>query len=126
MPFYVGFFKNIANNVVEVKNMTENTLSNRTKYCEIEQNVLSFKRRILEECRMIITATQLKENLGKYLDLAKEEDVIITKNGKEIARLTSPASQKIAILNSLVGIVDGLENIDYKEERIMSKYESTN
>ena len=41
---------------------------------------------------MIITATEFKTNLGKYLDLiAKaQEDIFITKNGKTIARMTNP------------------------------------
>ena len=36
---------------------------------------------------MEITATEFKINLGKYLDASNDEDVIITKNGKTIARL---------------------------------------
>ena len=39
---------------------------------------------------MSITATELKNNLGKYLLLSATEDVFITKNGKIIAKLTSP------------------------------------
>ena len=38
---------------------------------------------------LIITATELKLNLGKYLDMAVDKnDVVITKNNKKIARLT--------------------------------------
>jgi prevent-host-death family protein len=36
---------------------------------------------------MEITATEFKTNLGKYLDAVEREDVIITKNGKPVARL---------------------------------------
>jgi prevent-host-death family protein len=36
---------------------------------------------------MEITATELKTNLGKYLNAAGREDVVITKNGKAVARL---------------------------------------
>ena len=37
----------------------------------------------------IITATELKQSLGKYLDYVEQQnDVVITKNGKKIARLT--------------------------------------
>jgi len=36
---------------------------------------------------MIITATELKLNLGKYLEAANDEVIVITKNGKEIAKL---------------------------------------
>lgn len=37
---------------------------------------------------MTVTATEFKANLGKYLELAAIQDVFITKNGKNIARLT--------------------------------------
>jgi prevent-host-death family protein len=53
---------------------------------------------------MIVTATEFKSNLGKYLDMAATQDVYITKNGKSIARLTSPSSNKLAVLDGLVGI----------------------
>lgn len=45
---------------------------------------------------MSITATELKLHLGKYLLLAATEDIFITKNGKIIARLTSPYQDKMA------------------------------
>ena len=35
---------------------------------------------------MIVTATEFKSNLGKYLDMVATQDVYITKNGKNIAR----------------------------------------
>ena len=54
---------------------------------------------------MIVTATELKTNLGKYLEIARQQDVFITKNGKNIARLTSPSVNKLSVLDSLVGIV---------------------
>jgi prevent-host-death family protein len=37
---------------------------------------------------MIITTTEVQNNFGKYLKLAVEEDIIITRNGKKIARLS--------------------------------------
>ena len=39
---------------------------------------------------MTITATELKQNLGKYLRLAETEDVIITRSGRIAAKLTRP------------------------------------
>ena len=38
---------------------------------------------------MITTTTEVQTNFGKYLKLIENEDVIITKNGKKIARLVS-------------------------------------
>lgn len=38
---------------------------------------------------MIVNATDLKNNLGKYLRAAAREEIIITSSGRKIARLTS-------------------------------------
>ena len=69
---------------------------------------------------MIITATELKTNLGKYLRLAETQDIIITKNNKPIAKLTSLREDKLATLNDLVGIVkdDGYTLDDARKDRL--------
>ena len=70
---------------------------------------------------MIVTATEFKTNLGKYLELAVSQDIFITKNGKNIARLTSPSVNKLAVLDNLVGIVpqdDGPDEKAIREERL--------
>ena len=37
----------------------------------------------------VVTATEVKQNFGKYMDLVEQQnDVVITKNGNKIARLT--------------------------------------
>jgi antitoxin (DNA-binding transcriptional repressor) of toxin-antitoxin stability system len=56
---------------------------------------------------MVITATELKANIGQYLSAVSEDDVYITRNGKVIARLSNPAQDKQAILDSLAGITAG-------------------
>lgn len=38
---------------------------------------------------MKVTSTDIKNNFGKYLELASKENIIITKNGKKVACLTS-------------------------------------
>ena len=70
---------------------------------------------------MIITATEFKTNLGKYLEIAASQDIFITKNGKNIARLTSPAVNKLALLDDLVGIVPqetAMDENTIREERL--------
>lgn len=70
---------------------------------------------------MIITATEFKTNLGKYLEIAASQDIFITKNGKKIARLTSPAVNKLALLDDLVGIIPENQTMDedtIREERL--------
>ena len=70
---------------------------------------------------MFVTATEFKTNLGKYLEMARKQDIFITKNGKNIARLTSPTVNKLAVLDSLGGIVpadDVTDDETIREERL--------
>ena len=65
---------------------------------------------------MVITATELKSNMGKYLDTAELEDIYVTRKGKVVAKISSPAQDKLAILDKLVGIAEGT-NLTLKEAR---------
>lgn len=72
---------------------------------------------------MSITATELKNNLGYYLELAATESIFITKNGKDVAVLTSPVQQKKQMVLALKGIIpdNGMTVEDYRAERL-AKY----
>ena len=71
---------------------------------------------------MSITATELKENLGKYLLLAATEDVFITRNGKVVAKLTNPYQDMVAAARSLAGIIPADITLEEaRAERLMSK-----
>ena len=82
---------------------------------------------------MEVTLTELKENLGKYIIKSQEEDILITKNGKIVSRLTEPFTarkekmRKKIIAKKLVGSLKGeyISAEDAKAERL-SKYESDN
>ena len=53
--------------------------------------------------------------------MATSQDIFITKNGKSIARLTSHAVDKLALLDDLVGIVPEDQTMDentIREERL--------
>lgn len=73
---------------------------------------------------MQITATELKLNMGKYLSMAGRCDIFITKNGRRIAKLTNPSPDRVAMLDSLVGIAqpEAIALDDIKRERL-EKYE---
>lgn len=64
---------------------------------------------------MSITATELKNNLGKYLLLSATEDIYITKNGKVIAKLTNPNQDRVDIATSLFGILP--KDADFEEAK---------
>ena len=71
---------------------------------------------------MIITATELKYNLGKYLKLVDTEDIGIKKNGKLIATLINPNKDRFRILQGLKGIIPSSVNEKKtKKERLYSK-----
>lgn len=71
------------------------------------------------------TATQIKNSFGKYLDMIiRGNEVIITKNGKEIGRLI-PKSQSISFLtDSLTGIITkDYDMDDIKKKALYEKYD---
>jgi len=53
---------------------------------------------------MVVTATKFKASIGHFLDAVSKDEVFITKNGKVVAKLSSPVQDKQALLDSLVGI----------------------
>lgn len=70
---------------------------------------------------MIVTATEFKKNVGRYLDLAQANDILITKHGVAVAKISKPLpSDKVMLLNNLVGIASNLDSDEDKirEERI--------
>ena len=69
-----------------------------------------------KEVVMSITATELKNNLEKYLQLASKEDIYITRNGKVVARLSNPYQDRVDIANSLFGILPADKTWEESEE----------
>jgi prevent-host-death family protein len=54
---------------------------------------------------MVITATELKQNLSKYIELSNHEEIVVTKNGRPVTYLNGPARVKSDALGSLIGIL---------------------
>ena len=74
---------------------------------------------------MTITVEELKENLDKYLELSKSEDILVTKDGKPITTLTSPFAEKMEILHSLAGVLETDMTLkEAREERLAKKVRS--
>ena len=71
---------------------------------------------------MSITATELKDNLGKYLLLSATEDIFITKNGKVVAKLVNPYQDRVETARSLFGILSEDADLEAaREERLSAK-----
>lgn len=74
---------------------------------------------------MQITATELKANISYYLSLVDKEDVIITRNGKKIARIIHEEEDLIEIAKSLFGILPSDSSIDELKNERMRRYEDS-
>ncbi|MDR1204600.1 MAG: type II toxin-antitoxin system Phd/YefM family antitoxin [Peptococcaceae bacterium] len=74
---------------------------------------------------MLVTATEFKSNIGRYLTLVASEDIFITRNGKSVAKLSSAKQDKVDIMKSLFGIIpnDGMTLEQAREERL-ARYET--
>ena len=68
----------------------------------------------------IVTATDFQNNFGKYLKLAMEgKEIIILKNGKEVARLISHEKSISFLSDSLLGVLkEDYTKEDIAKERI--------
>ena len=70
---------------------------------------------------MSITATELKNNLSKYLLLSATEDVYITRNGKVISKLTNPFQARVDIAKSLFGVIPAAITLEQAREERLNK-----
>jgi prevent-host-death family protein len=77
---------------------------------------------------MRVSATELKMNMGKYIERAAVEDIIITRNGKDVALLTNVESKKKDAIKSLRGILKGVDvtREQIREERLARYNEDPN
>jgi len=71
-----------------------------------------------------VTATEIQNNFGKYLQMAQSgEEIIILRNGKEMARLISREKSVSFLTDSIVGVLkNDYDDKAVRAERI-SKYE---
>ena len=73
------------------------------------------------------TATEVQNNFGKFLKLVQEgQEIVIMKNGSEVARLISKGQTVSFLSDSLVGVLSS--DADEKKARAerMARYEDTN
>ena len=64
----------------------------------------------------IASATEVQNNFGKYLSLVQRgQDVLILKNGKEVARMISKEKSSQFLSETLLGVLKN--DCDEKQER---------
>lgn len=71
------------------------------------------------------TATEMQNNFGKYLSLVMAgQEVIVTRNGKEVGRFIPKDAAVSYLTDSLTGLLKKDAYLDeVKEERLKEKYE---
>lgn len=70
---------------------------------------------------MLVNISEFKTNISKYVTRVKREDILITKNGRVVARLVAEdKNPKVEALMSMRGILKGntMTIEDAKEERL--------
>lgn len=72
------------------------------------------------------TATEMQNNFGRYLSLVMDgNEIIVTKNGREVGRFIPKASTVSYLTDSLTGILKGNYDLrEAREERLKEKYEA--
>ena len=71
---------------------------------------------------MTITTSELKNNLEKFLELSETEDVLITTDhGGLIAKLTNADAERIAIAESLYGVISPDITLEEAREERLSR-----
>jgi prevent-host-death family protein len=72
---------------------------------------------------MIINSSEFQNNVGRFLKQVIDEDIVITKNGKEIARLISSDRTVSFLADSLVGLLPNNFNTETaKQNYFEEKY----
>ena len=61
---------------------------------------------------MLITITEFKTNIDHYLSLSVDEDIYITEEGKVVSVLTNPNRERVAIAESLFGVLTSESSLD--------------
>lgn len=67
----------------------------------------------------MITLTEFKKNMNKYIELSSEKDVYLTSYGKIVAKLTTPFQDRLKLAESLFGAIpDDVSEDEAKKERL--------
>ena len=75
---------------------------------------------------MVVTATEFKTNVSRYIVMSEKQDIHITKNGKRVAMLVGTQNGKSSALHSLRGVLSGntITRDSIREERL-KKYDES-
>ena len=76
---------------------------------------------------MTATATEMQNDFGRYLNLViSGQEIVVTKNGKEVGRFIPKEATVSYLTDSLTGILKNDYDLkEAKSERLKEKYEIT-
>jgi len=75
---------------------------------------------------MIVKSTDIKNNFGKYIKLLDKEDIIVTKNGSPVAKITHHEKWEYSDRVNEEAASYGYDGIRMSYEEFMEMYENTN
>ena len=92
----------------------------------IKYNILKLAKGGAAMVTTIATATEMQNNFGKYLNLLMSgQEIIVTKNGREVGRFIPKDGVVSYLTDSLTGVLKGNYDLDkVKTERLKEKYEA--
>ena len=68
---------------------------------------------------MIVTLIEAQNNFGRYIELANEQEIIVTKNGSPVARIIGIKGDTPFLSDKLVGIIPiYVSEKEAKDERL--------
>ncbi|MGI5912906.1 MAG: type II toxin-antitoxin system Phd/YefM family antitoxin [Syntrophomonadaceae bacterium] len=75
---------------------------------------------------MTASSTELQNNFGKYLNIVMDgQQIIVTKNGRRVARVIPEDAAVSYLTDSLTGILKGNFNLDEEKDKdLRRKYEA--
>ena len=67
-----------------------------------------------------ITASEFRQNFGRYMELVSVQDYSVTRNGKVVGVWTNPNRDRMALVESLAGSIHDVvdEAFDREERRL--------
>ncbi len=74
---------------------------------------------------MIVTVNEFKSDLERYLEVVDDEEVVITRDGISIAKLSRATNNKGAIIRSLRGILPADVTKEEAREARTAKHENS-
>ena len=72
---------------------------------------------------MKVSLAEFKSGIDHYLELVGEEEIVLTKDGKRIAKITPESEDLRTVIQSLRGILPATATLEEAHEERIAKHE---